>query len=117
MLDGELLRGRRIAANLSIRTVAEYTGIPAETLRALGAQRHAADRQLTLASLERLTQLLDIDTGELFARPAPTTGAAADNQRHANAGQDADRDVVKLQAALLAHGGVLTHDDLAGALG
>src|SRR5215207_4335591 len=66
MLDGEMLRDRRIAANLSIRAVADQTGIPAQTLRALEAGRQAADRQLILASLERLTQLLDVDTGELF---------------------------------------------------
>lgn len=70
MLDGELLRDRRIAASLSIRAVAEQSGIPAQTLRALEAGRQAADRQLTLASLERLTRLLDVDTGELFARRA-----------------------------------------------
>jgi transcriptional regulator with XRE-family HTH domain len=118
MLDGELLRDRRIAANLSLRAVADQTGIPAQTLRALEAGRQAADRQLTLASLERLTQLLDIDTGELFIRPAraATSGGAARRQA-TDAGQYEDRDVVKLQAALLAHGGVLTRDDLAEALG
>jgi hypothetical protein len=75
------------------------------------------DRQLTLASLERLTQMLDINTGELFTRPARavTSGSAA-GRRATDAGQDGDRDVVKLQAALLAHGGVLTRDDLADAL-
>jgi transcriptional regulator with XRE-family HTH domain len=118
MLDGELLRDRRIAANLSIRAVADQTGIPAQTLRALEAGRQAADRQLTLANLERLTLLLDVDTGELFIRPAraATSGDAA-RSRVTDAGQDGDWDVVKLQAALLQHGGVLTRDDLADALG
>jgi transcriptional regulator with XRE-family HTH domain len=118
MLDGELLRDRRIAAGLSIRAVADQTGIPAQTLRAFEARRQAADRQLTLASLERLTRLLDVDTGELFIRPArAATSDAAARSQFTEVGQGRDRDVVKLQAALLAHGGVLTRDDLADALG
>jgi len=51
MLDGELLRDRRIAASLSIRAVTKRTGIPAQTLRALEAGRQAADRQLTWQAL------------------------------------------------------------------
>jgi integrase len=47
---------------------------------------------------------------------AATSGGAAGSWA-TDAGQDGDRDVVKLQAALLAHGGVLTGDDLADALG
>ena len=118
MLNGELLRDRRIAASLSIRAVADQTGIPAQTLRALEAGRDAADRQLTLASLERLTRLLDVDTGELFIRPARNaTKDAATRSQFTEGGQGGDRDVVKLQAALLQHGGVLTRDDLADALG
>jgi transcriptional regulator with XRE-family HTH domain len=118
MLDGELLRDRRIAASLSIRAVAEQTGIPAQTVRALEAGRQAADRQLILASLERLTRLLDVDTGELFIHPARiATEDAAARSQFTEAEQGRDRDVVKLQAALLAHGGVLTRDDLADALG
>jgi transcriptional regulator with XRE-family HTH domain len=117
MLDGELLHDRRIAANLTIRAVADQTSIPGQTLRALEAGRQAADRQLTLASLERLAQLLDIDTGELFTRPArAATSRSAAGRRATDAGQEGERDVVKLQAALLAHGGVLTRDDLADAL-
>lgn len=105
-MNVNLITERRIAAGLTIRQLAHQLGIEAADLRRLedGFVRDPECTWLSVATLSRICTGLDLDLSDLLAgdRPAPSEGAADD---------------IKLEAVLVDHGGVLTRDDLALALG
>jgi transcriptional regulator with XRE-family HTH domain len=102
MNTGELIEQRRIAAGLTFWQLAHQLGLNADVVRNLceGAQLD----QLPLGTVLRLCRLLDIDIDQLLAgrRPARPPEPAADD--------------VKVEAAIVRHGGGATREDLALAL-
>jgi transcriptional regulator with XRE-family HTH domain len=102
MNTGELIEQRRIAAGLTFWQLAHQLGLNADVVRHLseGAQLD----QLPLGTILRLCRLLDIGIDQLLAgrRPARPSEPAADD--------------VKIEAAIVRHGGVATREGLALAL-
>jgi transcriptional regulator with XRE-family HTH domain len=105
-MNVNLITERRIAAGLTIRQLAHELAIESADLRRLedGFVRDSECTWLSVATLSRICAALDLDLSDLLAgdQPAPSAAAADD---------------IKLEAALAEHGGVLTRDDLALALG
>ena len=102
MNTGELIEQRRIAAGLTFWQLAHQLGLNADGVRHLSEA--AQLDQLPLGTILRLCRLLDIDIDQLLAgrRPARPPEPAADD--------------VKVEAAIVRHGGVATREDLALAL-
>jgi transcriptional regulator with XRE-family HTH domain len=108
-MNAGLITERRIAAGLTIRELARQTGVaPAVVVDLEWGRVPDAERTgLSVASLWRICAALDLTIGELFGDGPPASGdppAPAD-------------DDIAAEAALVEHGGVLTRDDLALALG
>jgi transcriptional regulator with XRE-family HTH domain len=101
-VNGLLITERRVAAGLTIRQLAERLGVDARRLELL---ERALGDQVSVYLLERVCTALDLDPAEVLEPPAaaPPVTVAADDR--------------KVEAALAEHGGVLTRDDLAAALG
>jgi transcriptional regulator with XRE-family HTH domain len=99
-VNGLLITERRVAAGLTIRLLAERLGVDARSLEDL--ERAWGDR-VSVHLLERVCTALDLDPAEVLAPPSAAPPAATDDR--------------KVEAALAEHGGVLTRDDLAAALG
>ena len=102
MNTGELIEQRRIAAGLTFWQLAHQLGLNADVVRNLSEA--AQLDQLPLGTILRLCRLLDIDIDQLLAgrRPARPPEPAADD--------------VKVEAAIVRHGGVATREDFALAL-
>jgi transcriptional regulator with XRE-family HTH domain len=102
MNTGELIEQRRIAAGLTFWQLAYQLGLNADVVRNLSEA--AQLDQLPLGTILRLCQLLDIAIDQLLAgrRPARPPEPAADD--------------VKVEAAIVRHGGGATGEDLALAL-
>ncbi len=104
-MNVNLITERRIAAGLTIRQLADQLGIEAADLRRLEDVR-VPDPEctwLSVATLSRICTGLDLDLSDLLAGDRPAPSEAADD--------------IKLEAVLVEHGGILTRDDLALALG
>jgi transcriptional regulator with XRE-family HTH domain len=108
-VNADLITERRIAAGLTIRQLAHQTGVePAVVVELERGRVWDGERtSLSVASLWRVCAALDLTMGELFD-PGPL--GSGDPPAPAT-------DDIKVEAALVEHGGVLSRDDLALALG
>ena len=104
-MNVRLITERRIAAGLTVRQLADQLGLNAAVLRRLedNLPNDAEGAWLSVATLSRICTALDLDVSELLGGEKLAPCQSADD--------------IKLEAALVEHGGVLTRDDLALALG
>jgi transcriptional regulator with XRE-family HTH domain len=104
-MNVKLITERRIAAGLTVRQLADQLGLRAAVLRRLEDDfpNDAEGARLSVATLSRICAGLDLDVSEVLGGEKPAACPAADD--------------IKLEAALVEHGGVLSRDDLALALG
>jgi transcriptional regulator with XRE-family HTH domain len=108
-MNTELITERRIAAGLTIRELARQTGVAPAVVVDLEWRRvpDAEQTGLSVTSLWRICAALDLTMAELLDDGPPASGDPP---------EPADDDIA-VEAALVEHGGVLTRDDLAMALG
>jgi transcriptional regulator with XRE-family HTH domain len=115
IVDTQLVRERRDALNLSQRAVGKALGVSSVLIRALETNP-GSHPNLTLGFLERLADVLGIQTRELLAPRGATAPNDDDNEAlHQTDGDD----VARLLASLMDDARIpLTHrDDLALVLG
>ena len=106
-MNAELITQRRIAAGLTIRQLAQQIGIePAVVVELERGRVWEGERtSLSVASLWRVCAALDLTMSELLGEDPPVSNDPPTG------------DDITVEAALVEHGGVLTRDDLALALG
>jgi chromosome segregation and condensation protein ScpB len=104
-LNGALVHTRRVAAGLSVATLADRVGAHADVIWAIEEDDERHLEQFPVVTLVSLANSLDLSTRQLFAdTEVPSTAPPAP-------------DDVTLEAALLEHGATVTCEDLALAFG